>query len=122
MTQKQRRDAGDSASSAPDFDPVHLRYRRDGCTPERQVGFIRALAECGCVREACRRVGLSPESVYELARRPDAQSFRAAWDIAMDNAVRRIDDGAFSRCIHGIAVPHFYKGELVGEHRAMTSG
>jgi hypothetical protein len=92
-------------------------YRRDGWTPERQVGFIRALAESGCVAEACRRVGLSAESAYELARRPDAQSFRIAWDIAMDNAVRRVGDGAFSRAINGTEIPHFYKGELVGTHR-----
>jgi hypothetical protein len=117
MSQKQRRGAGESAPSAPSFDPVNLRYRRDGWTPERQVAFIRALAECGCVRDACRRVGMSPESAYELARRPDAQSFRVAWDVAMDNAVRRIGDEAFSRCIHGVVYPHFYKGEQVGEHR-----
>lgn len=117
MTQKQRRGAGDSAPSAPDFDPVKLRYRRDGCTPDRQVAFIRALAECGCVAEACARVGLSTQAVYELARRPDAQSFRLAWDIAMDNAVRRIGDNGFSRALHGVAIPHYYKGELVGEHR-----
>ncbi|HKR24862.1 MAG TPA: hypothetical protein VJS15_06350 [Allosphingosinicella sp.] len=117
MTTKTRRGAGESAPSAPDFDPVSLRYRRDGWTPERQVAFIRALAECGCVRDACRRVGMSPESAYELARRPDAQSFRIAWDVAMDNAVRRIGDEAFSRCIHGVAVPHYYQGQLIGEHR-----
>jgi hypothetical protein len=102
---------------APGFDPVPLRYRRDGWTPERQVGFIRAIAECGCVAEACRRVGMSAESAYELARRPDAQSFRVAWDIAMDNAVRRVGDGAFSRALNGVEIPHFYKGELVGTHR-----
>jgi hypothetical protein len=117
MTQKQRRGAGESAPSAPSFDPVKLRYRRDGCTPERQFDFIRYLAECGCVIEACRRVGLSSEAVYELARRPDAQSFRLAWEIAMDNAVRRVGDNAFSRALNGVAIPHYYKGELVGEHR-----
>lgn len=117
MAQHQRRDAGESASSVPDFEPVPLRYRHDGLTPARQVAYIRALAECGCVREACRRVGISPEAVYELARRPDGQSFRLAWEIALDIAVRRISDEAFSRCINGVAVPHYYKGELVGEHR-----
>lgn len=117
MTQKQRRDAGDSASFVPEFDPVRLRYRRDGCTPDRQVDFIKALAECGCVAEACRRVGLSTEAVYELARRPDAQSFRLAWELAMDNAVRRIGDNAFSRALNGTIIPHYYKGELIGEHR-----
>jgi hypothetical protein len=117
MSQQPRRDAGESASSVPDFTPVSLRYRHDGLTPARQVAYIRALAECGCVREACRRVGVSPEAVYELARRPDGQSFRVAWELALDIAVRRLSDEAFSRCINGVAVPHYYKGELVGEHR-----
>lgn len=117
MTQKKRRDAGKSASSAPPFNPVKLRYRRDGWTPERQVAFVTALAECGCVIEACGRVGMSSESAYELARRPDAQSFRVAWEIAMDNAVRRVGDNAFGRALHGVSIPHYYKGELVGEHR-----
>jgi hypothetical protein len=122
MTQKQRRGAGDSAPSVPDFDPVKLRYRRDGFTPERQGAVVKALAECGCVAEACRRVGISTEAFYELVRRPDAQSFRLAVDIALDNAVRRIGDNAFSRALNGIIIPHYYKGELVGEHRRWNEG
>jgi hypothetical protein len=117
MSTNSTHGAGDEAPSQPDFDPVPVRYRRDGWTPERQVGFIRALAECGCVREACRRVGMSSESAYELARRPDAQSFRVAWDVAMDQAVRRLADGAFGRALNGVEIPHYYRGELVGTHR-----
>lgn len=60
---------------------------------------------------------MSPDTAYALVRRPDAQSFRVAWELALDNAVRRIADEGISRCIHGVAVPHFYKGEQVGEHR-----
>lgn len=115
MTQKR-----DSSKAAPPdipFDPVPVRRRRDGWTPERQAGFIEALAECGCVVDACRRVGMSAESAYALERRPDAQSFRVAWQIALDYAVRRIGDRAYSRAIHGVAVPHYYQGELIGEHR-----
>lgn len=117
MTQKRSPRAGAKAQPAPSFKPVRLRYRHDGWTPERQVAFIRALAECGCVRDACRRVGMSAESAYALVSRPDAQSFRVAWEIALTNAVRLVADAAFSRAINGVAVPHYYKGELVGEHR-----
>lgn len=117
MAQKASPSAGAKAQPVPSFHPVRLRYRHDGWTPARQVAFIQALAECGCVREACRRVGMSPESAYALVNRPDAQSFRLAWDIALASAVRRISDEAFSRAINGVAVPHYYKGELVGEHR-----
>ena len=117
MTIAKRRGAGDSAPRAPAFTPVKLRYRRDGLTPERQVGVVQAVAECGCVREACARVGISAESVYKLLRRPDAQSFRVAMDLALDGAVNRVEDGAFSRALNGVEIPHYYKGELVGTHR-----
>jgi hypothetical protein len=117
MTTRKRRGAGESAPPVPAFEPVKLRYRRDGLTPERQVAVVRALAECGCMREACARVGISAESVYELLRRPDAQSFRIAMDLALDGAVDRVEDGAFSRALNGVEIPHYYKGELVGTHR-----
>ena len=43
---------------SPQFTPVPVRPRHDGWTPERQVAFIEALAQCGCVDEACDRVGM----------------------------------------------------------------
>lgn len=82
MTQKKRRDAGDSASSAPDFDPVPVRARRDGWTPERQRAFIAALRATRSISKAARAVGMSRKSAYRLRDRPDAQSFAAAWDEA----------------------------------------
>jgi len=116
MTRSKGRGAGDSAPIAS-FEPVKLRYRHDGLTPARQVALVQALAECGCVREACARVGISAESVYKLLKRPDAQSLRMAVEVALDGAAHRIEDGAFSRALNGIVIPHYYKGELVGEHR-----
>ncbi|MEA3013139.1 MAG: hypothetical protein QOD42_1684 [Sphingomonadales bacterium] len=80
MTGRAFTDAPASASSAVQFTPVRLRCRRDGWTPARQTAFILALRACRCVLEACRRVGLSSQSAYRLYRRPDAQSFRKAWD------------------------------------------
>jgi hypothetical protein len=100
-----------------DYGPVPVRYRHDGWVPDRQVEFIEALADCGCVEEAARAVGMSRNSAYALRRRPDAQAFRLAWDAAMDNAVARLRDAAMARAIHGVAVPVFHKGELVGEQR-----
>lgn len=117
MTGSKSRGAGESAPSTPGFEPVNLRYRHDGLTPARQVAVVQALAECGCVREACARVGVSAEAVYRLRRRPDAQSFRCAMDLALDGAVERIEDGAFSRAVNGTEIPHYYRGELVGTHR-----
>ena len=65
------------------FTPVPVRARHDGWTPGRQAAFIAFLRVTGCIDEACRRVGRSRESAYKLYRRPDAASFRAAWDSAL---------------------------------------
>ena len=99
------------------FTPAKLRRRHDGWTPEKQTAFIEALAESGCVDESARRVGMSVQSAYALRRRVDAQSFRTAWDCALDYAIRRLSDAAFSRAINGVVRPVFYKGEQVGERR-----
>ncbi len=103
--------------SLPDFVPASPRERHDGWTPEKQVAFIDALAETGCVTEACERVGQSPSTAYRLRRRVDAYSFRAAWDAALDYAIRRLSDAAFSRALNGVARPVFFQGEQVGERR-----
>ena len=99
------------------FTPVPVRPRHDGWNPDKQTTFIEALAECGCVEEACRRVGMSAQSAYALRARIDAQSFRYAWDAALDYAVRRLSDAAFSRALNGVLRPVFYQGEQVGERR-----
>lgn len=104
-------------ASAHEFVPASPRERRDGWTPEKQVDFIDALGECGCVTEACERVGLSPSTAYRLRRRVDAYSFRAAWDAALDYAIRRLSDAAFSRALHGVTRPVWFQGEQVGERR-----
>lgn len=100
-----------------DYGPVPVRYRHDGWVPDRQHQFIETLADCGCVDEAARAVGMSRNSAYALRRRPDAQAFRLAWDAAMDAAVARLRDAAMARAIHGVAVPVFHAGEQVGERR-----
>jgi len=101
----------------PEFEPAQPRPRFDGWTPNRQATFIEALAESGCVTEACRAVGMSPRSAYALRARIDAVSFRNAWDAALDYAVRRLSDAVLSRAINGVAVPVFFQGEQIGERR-----
>jgi hypothetical protein len=105
------------AEPQPDleFDPVVLRERADGWLPEKQIEFIHALAECGCVRDACKRVGLSEASARRLRNRPDATAFRRAWRAALAHATTRLSEAAFSRALHGVRRPIFYKGELIGE-------
>jgi hypothetical protein len=110
---KEPRDGSESPDFA--FDPVIVRTRNDGWTVDKQIAFIQALAECGCVAEACERVGMSVQSAYALRARLNAQSFRYAWEAALDHAVQRMSDAAFSRAIKGVSRPVFFKGEQVGE-------
>lgn len=99
------------------FDPVPIRARLDGWTAERQVMFIEALAESACVVEACRTVRMSKQSAYMLRARPEAVSFRNAWDAALDFATRCLADAALSRAVNGVVTPVFYQGEQIGERR-----
>lgn len=99
------------------FTPVPVRARHNGWTPVRQAKFIAALADSGCVAEACKAVGVGRKSAYRLRERADAESFSAAWDAALDYAAERISDGVHSRALHGVATPIFYKGKQVGERR-----
>jgi hypothetical protein len=122
MTKRKEPGSRSDQSSAPPFDPtvfepVIVRSRKDGWTAETQIAFLQALAESGCVTEACARVGRSVASAYGLRARLNAQNFRYAWDAALDHAVQRLADAAFSRAIHGVSHPVFYQGEQIGERR-----
>lgn len=96
------------------------RVRADGWTVERQRGFLEALADCGSVRAACARVGMSAQSAYALRRRSDARAFRQAWDAARAMAAHVLEEAAWDRAIHGTVRQHFYHGELVGETRVYS--
>jgi hypothetical protein len=52
-----------------------------------------------------------------LRARPEAISFRNAWDAALDYATRCLADAVLSRAINGVANPVFYQGEQIGERR-----
>lgn len=102
----------------PDFTPVPRRNNRhDGWTPERQRAFIEALADSGSVTRAAAMVNMAQANCYTLRRAPGAESFRAAWDAALDYGVLRLKDIAFERAIEGQLVPVFVAGKLMGFRR-----
>ena len=74
----------------PAFYPVPTRTRRDGWTVERQADFLGMLAETGSVIGACEAVGMSRKSAYRLRALPGAESFAAAWDVALGVPVRKV--------------------------------
>lgn len=100
-----------------DFPPVRVRQRHDGWTAERQRAFIAALAETGCVSEACAEVGITPRSAYRLRQHADAEAFRKAWDHAQSLATTRLTAMAWERAIHGTHERLYKNGELVAERR-----
>jgi hypothetical protein len=99
----------------PDFTPVPRQYERhDGWTPERQRGFIETLADTGSVEAACKSVDMAQRGAYELRRQPGGESFRAAWQAALQIGVQRVEDVAMDRALNGVEEPVYSYGELVG--------
>ena len=98
------------------FDPVPVKARHDGWTPERQQGFIHRLALCGCPATAARGVGMSRESAYRLRTRPGAAGFAAAWQRALEIGEDDQGDRALERALFGYVKPVFYRGQKVGEY------
>lgn len=76
--------------SIPLFHAVPGRARADGWTPKRQAQFMGYLAETQSVTEAARRVKMARETAYRLRTREWSESFRAAWDAALDRSRRKV--------------------------------
>ena len=110
--------AREARPALPDFDPVPRQYyRHDGWTPERQKAFIEALADTGSVTRAAALVNMAQANCYTIRRAPGAESFRRAWEAALDFGVQRLKDIAFDRAIDGQMVPVFVAGRLMGFRR-----
>ena len=109
--------AAEDRAPLPEFTPVPRKYRHDGWTPERQRAFVAALADTGSVSRAAAMVNMAQANCYTLRRAPGAESFRRAWEAALDFGVARLKDIAFERAIDGYLVPVFVAGKLMGFRR-----
>lgn len=103
------------------FEPVPVRARSDGWTPQKQREFIEALADTGLVREAAARVGMTEQSASRLRRRADAAAFDIAWEAALRQGARRLHSVAWERAIEGTVKPYFYQGEMKCEVRVFDN-
>jgi hypothetical protein len=99
------------------FEPVPVRARHDGWTPQKQREFVEALADTGVVREAAARVGMTEQSAWRLRRRADARAFDLVCEAAQRPGARRLHAIAWERAIEGTIKRHYYHGELVSEER-----
>ena len=102
----------------PGFDPVPLRYRVDGWTPEKQRAYVEHLAETLSPETAAALVGMSAESVRRLRRRPGAEGLNAACDAALRKGLSERGRAALiDEAVNGRLVRRFYHGELISEER-----
>ena len=113
-------DGLDPRPDLPRFEPVAMKPRHDGWTPERQRAFIAALADTGNVTRACRYVNMSTTNAYGLRRHVHAESFRRAWDAALDLGVQRLKDELYERALDGQLRPVFVGGKLKGFQRVKS--
>lgn len=110
-----------ASAAAPDFEPVPLRYREDGWTPERQRAFVEHLAETLSVEAAAAAVGMSAQSARQLRRRPGAEGFAAASDAALRRGLGERGRAALiDEAVNGRLVRRYYHGELVSEERVRS--
>lgn len=109
--------AAEGRAPLPEFEPVPRKFRHDGWTPERQRAFIAALADTGSVSRAAAMVNMAQTNCYTLRRSAGAESFRRAWEAALDFGVARLKDVAFERAIDGYLEPVFVAGKLMGFRR-----
>lgn len=99
----------------PTFTPVpRLTQRSNGWSDEVQRQFIEALADTGSVTSAARAVNRTTVGAYLLRRHPEGESFRKAWQVALDLGVQRIEDVAMDRALNGTEVPVYSYGQMVG--------
>ncbi|WP_299322960.1 hypothetical protein [Parasphingopyxis sp.] len=104
-----------------DFTPVPRKTQRhDGWTPERQRGFIEALARTGSVTRAAAAVNMAKEGAYQLRLHPEAAEFRDAWAAALDYGTHVLADAALDRAIHGVPIPIMHDGKQVAERRTFN--
>ena len=112
-------DASEAESASQDYVPVQLqRVRHDGWTQDRQLAFLVALSETGCVSDAAREAGINPRSAYRLRADPQGAAFGKAWDEALRLAAGRLVSTAYERALNGTPTQYWRDGKLVAETRA----
>lgn len=80
--------------------------------PRWAKAFLACLAKDGVVGYAAKRAGIDRDSAYVLRKNDPA--FRAAWAIAMNEAIDLAEKEAWRRGIKGTRKPVYQGGEKVG--------
>ena len=107
--------AGDNTAAS--FPAPIEPQRHDGWTPQRQAAFLRELSATHNVSAAARAVGMSRQSAYQLRARIKGTPFDKGWEAGFATRFDVLAEAALDRALHGVEVPHYYNGELVGTSR-----
>lgn len=104
-------------ATAVEVIPPPAAERHDGWTRAKQAHFLRELAATHCVTTAARAVDMTRQSAYKLRNRLKGEPFDLAWHCAFRRKFDALAEAALERAIHGVPVPHFYKGQLIHTSR-----
>jgi hypothetical protein len=98
------------APRGPSQPKKKLRLRHDGFTPKKQRKFIRIITKTGCVRDACRGVGISSNTAYRTREKlPDLAQ---AWESALKRASTSLEAVAWKRGVEGVEEPVYHQGKF----------
>jgi hypothetical protein len=92
--------------------PRHTEWNR-----KKMALFLRELAATQSVSSAAAHVGMSRQSAYRLRDRLVGTPFAFGWDVALEQGLAQLAHAMLDRAVNGVEVPHYYKGELVGNSR-----
>ena len=81
-------------------DPNAPRQRHDAFTEARKCEFLRALVKTGCIRDACRRTGISPRTVYR--HQGDSPAFFDNCTAALRMSGTPLELTAWQRAVEGV--------------------
>ena len=91
----------------PSAKPARRRNADYRWTLPKAMAFLAALAECGKIAEAARRVGMSPKSAFRLRKRIEGTPLAHGWELALRKGMvtrrqareGRWDDGGLGELI-----------------------
>lgn len=86
-------------------------------TKQRMADLLRELGASHSVAGAAKAVGMSRQSAYRLRARLKGQPFDIAWEAAFQHGYDALHQAALERALHGIELPVYHRGEVVGTRR-----
>jgi hypothetical protein len=81
-------------------------------TDRKREVFLATLTQAGNVSQACRTAGIGYTTVYKW--REEDSDFAAAWEVALKQAVDRLEGEAWRRAVEGVEKPVYQQGVMVG--------